>query len=65
MQLVHRKNDNQVEILSFPRDKQKVDENLEIFRNSRLFEKLEHYYDNFSSEQKSEILDRFFSRQIP
>jgi hypothetical protein len=69
MQLGHHQNDNQLEILAFPRDRQKyipdkVDDNLEIIRNSRLFDKLEHYYDNFSSEQKSEILDRFFSRQI-
>ncbi|MEH1844766.1 MAG: FHA domain-containing protein [Nostoc sp.] len=70
MQLVRRKNDNQVEILAYSRDRQKpllekADENLEIFRNSRLVEKFEHWYDNFSSEQKSEILDRFFSKQIP
>ncbi|MCC5643822.1 FHA domain-containing protein [Nostoc sp. CHAB 5824] len=70
MQLVNRKSDNQVEILSYFRDRQKTlpekaDNNLEIFRNSGLVEKFEHWYDNFSSEQKSEILDRFFSRQIP
>ncbi|MCW5313312.1 FHA domain-containing protein [Nostoc sp. KVJ3] len=70
MQLVHHKNNNQVEILASSHDKQKsiagkADDNLEIFRDSRLFEKFEHHYDNFSSEQKSEILDRFFSRQIP
>ncbi|MEH2195827.1 MAG: FHA domain-containing protein [Nostoc sp.] len=70
MQLVHRKNDNQVEILAFSRDKQKsisvkADDNLDILRNSRLFDKLEYCYDNFSSEQKSEILDRFLSRKIP
>lgn len=70
MQLVHRKSDNQVEILTYPRDRpksltEKPDDNLEIFRNSGLIEKLEHWYENFSSEQKSEILDRFFSRQLP
>lgn len=70
MQLVHRKNDHTVEILPYSRDRQKPllekpDDNLEIFRNSALVEKFEHWYDNFSSEQKSEILDRFFSRQIP
>ncbi|MEA5604399.1 FHA domain-containing protein [Nostoc sp. UHCC 0252] len=70
MQLVHRKNDNQVEIRAFSRDRQKsifvkADDNLDILRNSPLFEKIEHYYDNFSSEQKSEILDRFFSRKVP
>jgi hypothetical protein len=70
MQLVHKKNNNQVEIRAFSRDTNKsipvkADDNLDISRKSRLFEKLEHYYDNFSSEQKSEILDRFFSRKIP
>lgn len=70
MQLVHRKSDNQVEILTYSRDRQKplpekTDDNLEIFRNSALVEKFEHWYENFSSEQKSEILDRFLSRQIP
>ncbi|MBD2563405.1 MULTISPECIES: FHA domain-containing protein [Nostoc] len=70
MQLVHRKSDNQVEILTYPHDRpkplfEKPDDNSEIFKNSGLVEKFEHWYDNFSSEQKSEILDRFFSRQIP
>lgn len=70
MQLMHRKRDNQVEILTYTCNRPKLlieqpDDNSEIFRNSRLVEKFEHWYDNFSSEQKSEILDRFFSRQIP
>ncbi|MEH2239290.1 FHA domain-containing protein [Nostoc sp.] len=70
MQLGHRKNDNQVEILTYSRDKQKplpenAEDHLEIVINSPLVEKFEHWYENFSSEQKSEILDRFFSRQIP
>lgn len=70
MQLMHRKSDNKVEILTYPRNRpkpltEKPDDNSEIFRNSGLVEKFEHWYDNFSSEQKSEILDRFFSRQIP
>lgn len=67
MQLGHPQNDNQVEIPAFCSDRTKsipgkADNNLESFRSSRLFEKFEHHYDNFSSEQKSEILDRFFSR---
>jgi len=70
MQLVPRKSDNEVQILNYPSDKQKLlseepDNNLEVFRNSGLVGKFEHWYDNFSSEQKSEILDRFFSRQTP
>lgn len=70
MQLVPRKSDNEVQILNYPSDKQKLlsekpDNNLEIFQNSGLVGKFEHWYDNFSSEQKSEILDRFFSRQTP
>ncbi|MCC5623344.1 FHA domain-containing protein [Nostoc sp. CHAB 5715] len=70
MQLMHRKRDNQVEILTYPHNRPKLltekpNDNLEIFRNSGLVEKFEDWYDNFSSEQKSEILDRFFSRQIP
>lgn len=70
MQLVHRKNDNQAGILTYSHDTQKpllekADNNLEIVRNSPLVEKFEHWYENFSLEQKSEILDRFFSRQIP
>ncbi|MEH1944883.1 MAG: FHA domain-containing protein [Nostoc sp.] len=70
MQLTHRKSDNQVEILDYLRDRpkpltEKPDDNSEIFRNPELVEKFEHWYDNFSSEQKSEILDRFFSRPIP
>ena len=70
MQLMHRKRDNQVEILTYSCNKPKLltekpDENSEIFRNPGLVKKFEDWYDNFSSEQKSEILDRFFSRQIP
>ncbi|MEH1838381.1 MAG: FHA domain-containing protein [Nostoc sp.] len=70
MQLRHQKKDNLVEILNYPRNRPKLltekpDDNSEIFRNSRIVEKFEDCDDNFSSEQKSEILDRFFSRQIP
>ncbi|MEH1968812.1 FHA domain-containing protein [Nostoc sp.] len=71
MQLVHRKNDHTVEMLNYiqkNRQKpltEKPDSNLETFRNSGLAEKYENWYDSFNSEQKSEILDRFFSRQIP
>ncbi|WP_392535496.1 FHA domain-containing protein [Nostoc sp. C117] len=70
MQLVHRKNDTHAEILTYPGEKQKSliekpNDNLEILRNSGLVDKFEHWYENFSYEQKSEILDRFFSRQKP
>ncbi|MFN6460513.1 MAG: FHA domain-containing protein [Nostoc sp. DedVER02] len=70
MQLVYRKNNDQVEIRTLSHDRQKsifvkADDNLDSLRNSPLFQKLEHHYDNFSLEQKSEILDRFFSRKIP
>ena len=70
MQLRHQKKNNLVEILTYPRNRPKLltekpDDNSEIFRNSRIVEKFEDWYDNFSSEQKSEILDRFFSRHIP
>ncbi|MBW4452130.1 MAG: hypothetical protein KME55_05300 [Nostoc indistinguendum CM1-VF10] len=44
---------------------EKLGNNSEIFKNSGLVEKFEDCYDGFSLEQKSEILDRFFSRQIP
>ncbi|MEH2283309.1 MAG: FHA domain-containing protein [Nostoc sp.] len=70
MQLVHRKNNQTVEMLTYSQNRQKPltekpDSNLETFRNFGVVEKLENFYDNFSSEQKSEILDRLFSRQIP
>ncbi|MEH2152648.1 FHA domain-containing protein [Nostoc sp.] len=70
MQLLHRKNDHPVEMLTYSPNRQKPstekpDSNLENFRNSRLVEKHENCDQNFSLEQKSEILDRFFSRQIP
>ncbi|MEH2161645.1 MAG: FHA domain-containing protein [Nostoc sp.] len=70
MHLVHRKSDTQAEILTCLRDRQKPliekqNDNLKILRNSGLVDKFEDWYDNFSSEQKSEILDRFFSRQKP
>jgi pSer/pThr/pTyr-binding forkhead associated (FHA) protein len=68
MQLMHRKSNTDAEILTFSHHRQKPliekpNENLEILRNSELVDKFEHWYDNFSSEQKSEILDRFFSKQ--
>lgn len=71
MQLVHRKNDHTVvEMLTYSQNRQKpltekTNYNLENFRNYGLGEKLENSYGNFSLEQKSEILDRFFTRQIP
>ncbi|MEH2135246.1 FHA domain-containing protein [Nostoc sp.] len=69
MQLVQKKKE-QLEILTLSPNRQifipgKSDENLDAFRNPPLFEKFKHDYNNFSSEQKSEILDRFFSRQKP
>ncbi|AVH67634.1 MULTISPECIES: FHA domain-containing protein [unclassified Nostoc] len=68
MQLVQKKKE-QLEILTLSPDRQisipeKADQNLDVSRKSPLFEKFKHDYNNFSSEQKSEILDRFFSRQI-
>ncbi|WP_414519519.1 FHA domain-containing protein [Nostoc sp. PCC 9305] len=70
MQLVHRKNNHTVDILAYSQNRQKPliekpDSNLEAFRNFGIVEKLENFYDNFSSEQKSEILDRLFTAQIP
>ncbi|MBN4001174.1 FHA domain-containing protein [Nostoc sp. LPT] len=69
MQLVHRRN-NTVDILTYSQNRQKSliekpDSNLEAFRNFGIIDKLENFYDNFSSEQKSEILDRLFTTQIP
>ncbi|MFN6502114.1 MAG: FHA domain-containing protein [Nostoc sp. DedQUE01] len=70
MQLMNRKSDSKAEILTYPSDGQKLlidrpNDNLEILRNSGLVDKIDRWYENFSSEQKSEILDRFFSRQKP
>lgn len=70
MQFMHRKGHHPVEILTCSQNRQKPltekpDSNLKAFRNFGLVEKLENRYENFSSEQKSEILDRFFTRQIP
>ena len=69
MQLVHRRN-NTVDMLTYSQNRQKSlteksDSNLEAFRNFGIVEKVENFYDNFSSEQKSEILDRLFTTQIP
>jgi pSer/pThr/pTyr-binding forkhead associated (FHA) protein len=70
MQLVHRKNDHRVEILTHSPDRQKIltenpNSHFGTFKEPGLVEKLENCYDNFNLEQKSEILDRFFSREIP
>ncbi|MCC5616586.1 FHA domain-containing protein [Nostoc sp. CHAB 5836] len=70
MQLVHPKNDHRVEILTYSPDRQKTltenpDSHFGTFKESGLVEKSENCYDNFNLEQKSEILDRFFSREIP
>ncbi|MDZ7953044.1 FHA domain-containing protein [Nostoc sp. DedQUE09] len=70
MQLVHRRNNHTVDILTYSQNRQKPliekpDANLEAFRNFGIVEKLENFYDNFSSEQKSEILDRLFTTQLP
>ncbi len=59
MQLMNRKSDNKAEVLTYPHDRQaplidQPNDNLEILRNNI-----------FSSEDKSEILDRFFSQQKP
>ncbi|MDZ7963499.1 MAG: FHA domain-containing protein [Nostoc sp. DedSLP03] len=69
MQLVHRRSNHPVDILSYSQNRQKPliekpDSNLEAFRNFGIVEKLENFYDNFSSEQKSEILDRLFTTQL-
>ncbi|MEH2291318.1 FHA domain-containing protein [Nostoc sp.] len=66
MQLVHRRNNHTVDY-SQNRQKsltEKPDSNLEAFRNFGIVEKVENSYDNFSSEQKSEILDRLFTTQM-
>ncbi|MDF5706435.1 MAG: FHA domain-containing protein [Nostoc sp. S4] len=63
MQLMYRKSNSKAEILTYPGDK--PNDNLEILRNFGLAAQIDRWYDNFSSEQKSEILDRFFSRQNP
>ncbi|MEH2166241.1 MAG: FHA domain-containing protein [Nostoc sp.] len=68
MQLVHRRNNHTVDMLTYSQNKQKSlteksDSNLEAFRNFGIVEKVENFYDNFSSEQKSEILDRLFTTQ--
>ncbi|MDZ8184036.1 MAG: FHA domain-containing protein [Nostoc sp. ChiSLP02] len=70
MQLKHRKIESKAEILTYPRDRQKPlieqpSDNLEILRNFGITDKIDHWYEHFSSEQKSEILDRFFSKQKP
>jgi pSer/pThr/pTyr-binding forkhead associated (FHA) protein len=70
MQLANRKNDHKVETLTSLHNRQKhltvkTDFNLANFKNYGLVNKFETSYANFSSEQKSEILDRFFSRQLP
>ncbi|RCJ25816.1 peptide-binding protein [Nostoc sp. ATCC 43529] len=70
MQLINRKSESKAEILTYPRDRPKIlidrpNDNLEVFRNSGLPDKIDRWYENFSSEQKSEILDRLFSRQKP
>ncbi|WP_341529514.1 FHA domain-containing protein [Nostoc sp. UHCC 0302] len=63
--------DDQGEISTAHRDKQKpLAQNLdvpflEICKNSSVFEDMGHLYESFTTEQKSEILDRFFSRKIP
>ncbi|MHC5594793.1 MAG: FHA domain-containing protein [Nostoc sp.] len=69
-QLVDQQNDHPVEMLTYSQNKQKYltekpDSNSETLRNYRLAENRENRYENFSLEQKSEILDRFFSRKIP
>ena len=69
MQLVPRM-DSEVEILncSFSRQKTLTDQpsdTVEIFRESGFVENLEHWHDSLTVDQKSEILDRFFSKQAP
>jgi len=70
MQLVPEIGDDQVEIFTNRPSKQKPlaknpDDTLGIANNSALVEKLEHWHNSLSADQKSEILDRFLSRQIP
>ncbi len=70
MQLVPRIGNNPVEISTYPRNRQKplpenLDDTLITAKNSDLSGKLEHLHNTLSTEQKSEILDRFFNRQIP
>ncbi|WP_191756792.1 FHA domain-containing protein [Komarekiella delphini-convector] len=69
MQLVPRIGSNPVEISTYVRNRQQPmsenpDDTLAIANNSNLCKKLEHWHNALSTEQKSEILDRFLSRQI-
>jgi pSer/pThr/pTyr-binding forkhead associated (FHA) protein len=69
MQLVPRMG-SEVEIVNsaFNRQKTFIDkpsDTVEIFRESGFLEKLEHLHDSLSFDQKSEILDRFLSKQAP
>ncbi len=70
MQLTNRKSDKKPEMLTYRGDRQKLlieqqNDSLEILKNSGLVDKIDNWYENFSSEQKSEILDRLFSKQKP
>ncbi|WP_193197586.1 FHA domain-containing protein [Nostoc sp. MG11] len=72
MQLVPRIGNNPVEISTYIRSRQKplsenLDDTLVTAKNSDLCGKLEdwHNTNTLNAEQKSEILDRFLSRQTP
>ncbi|MBW4689643.1 MAG: FHA domain-containing protein [Komarekiella atlantica HA4396-MV6] len=70
MQLVPRIGSNSVEISTYIRNRQQPmpenpDDTLAIANDSNLYGKLEHWHNALNAEQKSEILDRFLSRQTP
>lgn len=70
MQLVPTKDEHSINILNFTSNEQKyptenLNEVLHIIRDSGLTDNFRYQQPSFSAEEKSEILDRFFSRQRP
>lgn len=68
MQLVPTKDENSINILNFTSHEQKfqtenLDDVLHIVRDSDLIDNFRYQKPSLSAEEKSEILDRFFSRQ--
>jgi len=69
MQVVPRINDSSIKILNQTSDQHKSstenpNDALDINRDSVLSDNLKYPHSKFSVEEKSEILDRFFSRQL-
>lgn len=68
MQLVPRMDSNSVKILNSQHEQQKhrtqnLNDSLEAARESGLIEEMGHEHSSFSAEEKSDILDRLFSKQ--